>query len=303
MADGSAANGDKGSEDKSSGIDLFELVTAIVLGLGALGGAWAGFQSGLWGGNQATSYAEAASMMAQAASVASEAGTDSTEASQTANRDADIDVQVTRLLFEAEKQFIRAAAKAKTDEERKAAKDEVDEQRSLAKYLYVSQMSDTALKFLGLGHKERAEDITDEELAAAAGKSLDEKYYHEIYASSEGQYEAGRTLQTTARKKFNEGMVANYKGDLHAFTGVLYTVCLFLAGIGLVFKSRVRWVFGGLAIVMLGASTIHLFRNEWTKLEAPQIEAAGASPAASGSASAPAPAHSAPPGGSGSAAK
>lgn len=255
-------------------VDLFELIVAIVLGLGALGGAWASFQSGLWGGNQATAYGEAANMMAQAAAVASEAGTDSTEASQTANRDADLDVQITRLLWEAEKQHARAMAKAKSPEDKESADDELTDQKDLAKYLYASQMSEEALKYLGLEGKDDPEKISDAELKAASEKSIGEEYYKELYAPSEAKYEESRKIQADAKKKFAEGMMCNYKGDLLSFTGVLYTVCLFLAGIALVFKSKVRWVFGGLSVVMLLSSTAHLVSNEWTKSDPPNLTAA-----------------------------
>jgi len=276
--------------------DAFELFIAIVLGLGAIGAAWAAFQSDLWGGNQATAYSEAANAMSEAAAVASEAGTDFTEASQTANRDSDLDVQITRLLFEAEKHHTRTLAKAKTEEEKEDANADYTEQKDLAKYLYTSQMSETALKYLGLGSKASADDVSDEELKAASEKSLDEPYYKELYATSEQQYDASRALQSKAKKKFAEGMICNYKADLLAFTGVLYTVCLFLGGIALVFKTRVRWLFAAFSFLMLTGASIHLGKNEWSKLEAPDIadlevgtaapsasSAPGAAPAPSGS--------------------
>lgn len=47
-------------------------------------------------------------------------------------------------------------------------------------------------------------------------------------------------------KKFAEGRTANENGDQFDLTGVLVTVSLFFAGLGLVFKSDVRWAFFGL---------------------------------------------------------
>lgn len=250
------------SDDGEKGIDIFELITALVLGLGAIGGAWAGFQSGLWGGNQATAYSEAGNMMAEAAAIASEAGTEATEASQTANRDADIDVQAKRLMFDAAK----LADSAERDPKLAA---ELQHMLLVAKYLYAEQLSEDAYKFLGLPDVESFDEITDEQLIAVTEKGLDDKYFDAIYKPSEEAYERADAMTVAAKKKFAEGQLFNYQGDLHAFTGVLYTVVMFLAGIGLVFKTKVRWAFGGLAILGLVFSTIDLAKNPWTKLEAP----------------------------------
>ncbi|MBI4953790.1 MAG: hypothetical protein HY908_17325 [Myxococcales bacterium] len=260
--------GDPKSAEDEKRFDVFELMAAIVLGLAAVGGAWAAFQSGLWGGNQASAYAEAANMMSEASALVTEASNLATEASMTANRDADIDLQVKRLLFEGAHANDEALAKRNV---------------ALAKYLYSDQLSPQASKFLGIPEREHFEDITDAELAAANAKSLDDKYFDALYAEASSQYDVAEKRQKDAKARFFEGQIANYNGDVLSLTAVLYTVCLFLAGIGLVFKTRVRWAFGGLAVVALVASSVHIFSQKWTGLEAPQPEAppsATAGPAA-----------------------
>ncbi len=251
---------DQPSEDDAP-FDKFELISAIVLGLGALGGAWAGYQSGLWGGNQATAYAEASNMMSEAAGIYTDAATESLDASMTGNRDSDVDLQVKRLLFEAER-----------------SEDAELKKRNLhtAKYLYVDQLSDDAQKYLALPKKDSFEALTDAELLAAAKKDLDDDYFDALYKDASEDYERAEARQRDAKKKFFEGQQANYYGDLLEMSGVLYSLCLFLAGIGLVFKTKARWYFLGMATVGLIGSTVHLVRNPWTSIEAPKFDEAPA---------------------------
>lgn len=259
-------------EEEDKPFDPFELIVAILLGLGAIGGAWAGFQSGLWGGNQATAYAEAGNLMSEAAAIVTEAATQSNDATMTANRDADIDLQVKRAIFEAEE--------SKDPEALKRA-------REIGKWFYAEQLSDEAKKFIGFPNKENSEEVTDAELDAALTKELGEKYFDALYAPSLAEYEAAEKKQGEAKSKFYEGQVANYNGDLLSLTGVLYTIAMFLAGVALVFKSKVRWGFAGVAFIAVVGSTIHLVRNPWTKLEAPEPAPPSAASAAPSAAPAP----------------
>jgi hypothetical protein len=248
---------EKTTEEDNAPFDKFELISAIVLGLGALGGAWAGYQAGLWGGNQATAYAEAANMMSEASGIFTEASSAGLDASMVGNRDADIDLQTKRLLFEADH-----------------SEDPELKKRNIytAKYLYIDQLSEEAQRHLGLPKQDDFEKLTDAELIAANQKSLDEKYFDEIYKEAESEYDRAEGKQKEARKKFFEGQVANYNGDLLELTAVLYTVCLFLAGIGLVFKTNIKWGFLVMASLGLVGSTVHLARNPWTSVEAPKFE-------------------------------
>jgi hypothetical protein len=66
-----------------------------------------------------------------------------------------------------------------------------------------------------------------------------------------------------AEELFAEGQHAGTVGDKFALNGVYYTLSLFFAGLGLVFKSRVRWGFFALgAIIFLGA-LVYMCRLEW----------------------------------------
>ena len=76
-------------------IDIFELIVAILLGLSALGSAWAGFQSSLWGGNMSTSYAKANTIAIQGA-------TAKTDAMIQIAQDFQIDIMGKKLLREAQ---------------------------------------------------------------------------------------------------------------------------------------------------------------------------------------------------------
>lgn len=274
MAETGSNESKKASEEDEKGFDVFELISAIVLGLGALGGAWAGFQSGLWGGNQATAYAEASNMTSEASAIVTEAASSTQDATLTGNRDADIDLQVKRLLFEVEE-----------------ADDPAVEKRLMntAKYLYMEELSDSAKKYLGLPKKPSSSDLSDKELLDANDKSLDDKYFEALYTEANAEYDRAEEKMKEAKKKFYEGQVANYNGDLLELTAVLYTIVLFLAGIGLVFKTKVRWAFAALSIFGLVGSTVHLALNPWTQIEAPKLEepAAPASSAAPQSSAAP----------------
>jgi hypothetical protein len=52
-------------------------------------------------------------------------------------------------------------------------------------------------------------------------------------------------------------------GDQFALDGVYYTMSLFFAGLGLVFKSRVRWGFFSLGTLIFLGALIYLCRLEW----------------------------------------
>ncbi len=266
-----AESADK-DEDKT--FDVFELIVAIILGLGAIGGAWASYQSALWGGNQATAYAEASNMMTEASAIVTEASTQSNEATMTANRDADIDLQAKRHLFEThDSPDVEVVKKART----------------LAKWLYSEQMSDDGRQFLGIAGKDDIEDISDEELGAVLEKPLGEPYFDSLYAPSIAEYDRAEQKVLEAKRKFLEGQAANYNGDLLELTGVLYTLVMFLAGLALVFKTKVRWAFGGLSVLALVGSTVYLVKNPWTKLEAPDLTDPAVLASASAAVEAPAP--------------
>jgi hypothetical protein len=62
----------------------------------------------------------------------------------------------------------------------------------------------------------------------------------------------GQAVFSTADKRFAEGRDAGSTGDLFDLYTVVFTVSLFFGGLGLVFKTRIRWYFlisGGLIFV------------------------------------------------------
>ncbi|HXU30523.1 MAG TPA: hypothetical protein VN851_08110, partial [Thermoanaerobaculia bacterium] len=98
-------------------------------------------------------------------------------------------------------------------------------------------------------------DIPDEALFASLKQELDDDYIDKAL-------EEGTTMFAEADKKFEEGRVANNNGDGFDLAGVIYTVGLFFAGLGLVFKTRIRWgFFGAGTLVVLGATIFLLTRN------------------------------------------
>ncbi len=75
--------------------------------------------------------------------------------------------------------------------------------------------------------------------------------------------EAGAAGFAESAAHFDEGRIANTNGDRFSLVGVLYAVGLFLAGVSLVFKSRVRWLFATLSLVVLLGATVLLYAVPW----------------------------------------
>ena len=309
----------EGKAKEEDRIDVFELCMAIMLGLGAVGGAWAGFQGDLWGGKQAENYglaskemARAASTMSMSASKMGEASTSVTEATSGISQilsvhshNVNLDVQakqhviegvVAREMANAGKQPAeapptpapteRTPAPAPTAGAATAPAVEVPIETSkhfyVAKDLYGVQMDEEYYKAMGFPPEYRGTEnydkMPDDVLEKLGGEEIPdaviEKKLEEPKAAMETAsktYEEVMAAQAEASKKqaeadtaFQEGGRANTIGDNLGFTGVLHTVALFLAGIGLVFKSKVKWGFGAMGLIALVVATIHLFMQEWT---------------------------------------
>lgn len=297
-----SADTDTADESKS---DPFEVATALLLGLAAVGAALAGLQGGQWGGKQLEAFSQSNAMQTLASR-------DYNEAVATMNADYGIVASAKQLLIE--------AAQAETDAE---------ETRKLAvvSYLYSEQLTWQAMKALGLpeemwtserdgdgedaaappavpgapgspaapapapqpteeadpaahpvdsgdaphpeeagavpAHGEPAEEVSAGEYAieVALARMLPEEllwgtidlelhdeessYAHDVFGEAIAKFDEADT-------KFREGQTANENGDQYDLAGVYYTVALFFAGLGLVFKSRIRWPFffiGALAFV------------------------------------------------------
>ncbi|MBI5500546.1 MAG: hypothetical protein HY907_09905 [Deltaproteobacteria bacterium] len=325
--EGEAMAENNGEEKKD--LDLFELCSATLLGLAAVGGAWSAYQGDLWGGQSVEAYGEAATMTTQAAgeattkatSVAAEATKKMTEVSGTVAtqttgisgeaavattqastefglqitvmaRDSALDIDAKKLLFEA------ATTRDRTTAER---------QFTIAKYLYTQQLSDEAYQSLGLSPEFRTEDqekafeIPVEALAEAADKEVATEAYVESMLGpavekfdaaetglAEGFAAATKTLTdgfgqaaqgltdgfaaantmltdgfAKAGKRFDEGRDANNTGDKFGLDSIFFTVCLFLAGIALVFKTKVRWAFFAIGVASFVGATAYLFTIPW----------------------------------------
>ncbi|MEZ4219964.1 MAG: hypothetical protein R3B13_03475 [Polyangiaceae bacterium] len=246
------------SSDKSS-FDVFELLTALLLGVAALGGAWSGHQSGLWGGNCQTAYGEAANLTTRA-------GTVYQLGVSVANRDSSLDIQAKQLVLEG-----------------MTSQDEVTKLKTLgvAKYLYARQMSEDGYRAVGLPAEFRTQDddklmkMPESALEQSLDKDLDEKYFTQMTAP-------GEAIFAEADKKFDEGRRANQNGDQFGLAVVLYTIALFFGGIALVFKSIVRWGFFGMGMITMLAALIYMARLPSAGWGVPPA----AAPAASGSAAA-----------------
>ncbi|MEW6207195.1 MAG: hypothetical protein AB1631_02440, partial [Acidobacteriota bacterium] len=215
------------ADNEEKGFDRFELLAAMLLGLGAIGAAIAAFQGGLWDGKMIESFGDAQT-------TATKASTAYNEANVTSAHDAAVDIQAKKLILEG------------LDAGDGATRDRSFE---MAGYLYAFQMSEEGYKAFGFPDQERtpekAREVTqagsmdvlpDEMLVAALEKELDEKYEDAIFAE-------GLKLFQDADKKFSEGRNANEVGDKFDLLTVIYAISLFFAGLGLVFKTRMRWSF------------------------------------------------------------
>lgn len=267
-------------DDDKKPFDTFELMTAILLGLTGIGAALAGLQGGQWGGKQLEAFAAANSLTTKAA-------TQYTEDTVAINADY--------AAVASAKAYILQARDA-TD--RKAAERNLD----LASYYYSYQMSERGYKAMGLPMDFFVEDeedkkadgaapaggapaapaaapaapaaddkddeeevdpkfalersIPDDELYGTLLTELDDDYIDESLADGTKMFEE-------ADKKFEEGKVANDNGDKFDLAVVFYTVALFFAGLGLVFKSSIRWGFSAVGAIFFLGSTFYIMSLPW----------------------------------------
>lgn len=286
-----------GREDEMEGddkkqFDKFELATAILLGLTAVGAALAGQQSGQWGGKQLEAFSAANTLTTKAA-------TQYTEDTVLINADY----------------AAVAAAKSYILMARDASGQDRERNFDLASYQYTNQMSEPGYKAMGLpmdyyiedeeeegdetapagvanaantattdqaapeaaAADEAAEEedaaaededpeeaaqtalereLPDEVLLASLGQELDDEYI-------DGALAAGTQMFADADKKFEEGKQANDNGDKFDLAVVLYTVALFFAGLGLVFKTRLRWSFFVTGAVFFAVTSIYMMTLNW----------------------------------------
>ncbi|HBL31560.1 MAG TPA: hypothetical protein DD490_32465 [Acidobacteria bacterium] len=272
-------------DDVKTPYDKFELATAILLGMTALGAALAGQQGGQWGGKQLEAFSAANSLTTKAA-------TQYTEDTVLVNADY----------------AAVAAAKSFILQARDASGQARERNFDLASYYYTYQMSELGYKAMGLpmdyyvedeeeGGEEAApqgeeaqaveaattedaaadeeaaadgeedpeaiaetaleRDLPDEVLLASLGTELDDEYIDQALA-------AGTKMFEDADKRFEEGRQANDNGDKFDLAVVFYTVALFFAGLGLVFKTPMRWKFFFAGLLFFGGTTIYMLTLNWT---------------------------------------
>lgn len=266
------------SEETNQPFDKFELITAILLGLAGIGAALAGLQGGQWGGKQLEAFAAANALTTKAA-------TQYTEDTVAINADYAAVASAKAYILQ-----------ARDTNDAKAAERNLD----LASYYYMYQMSERGYKAMGLPIEFFVEDEDDDPAAPAAGApaaaaapaagaaaeddedddpvaaahealvreipdaalfatlhdELDDDYVEESLAD-------GTRMFAEADKKFEEGRVANENGDKFDLAVVFFTVALFFAGLGLVFKTSVRWGFCAAGGVIFLGSAIFIMSLPW----------------------------------------
>jgi hypothetical protein len=219
--------------------DPFELAAALLLGLGAVASAVAGYQSGLWGGASVEGYGESAAMTTEASSTYNDELTSYIQ-------DAQIDVRAKEMVWEA----------LEIDDEDRAAR-----LLSMASWLYVSQLSEHAYAGLKLpevpeDENGEAQELPREALEAALNIDLDEDYVDALFTPSSEEFDAAKARFTKARE-------ANEMGDKFSLAAVILTISLFFGGLALVFKTRVRWGFLGSGVVILIVGSAYMATLTW----------------------------------------
>lgn len=229
-------------KEKPASMELFELFSAILLGLGALLASVAGYQSGLWSGKSAELFVQASQETTKSADMGTFA--DSKIAS-----DGVVKIQAIQLLSKLER--------LPEGEERNYL-------LHLASEIYLRELSDEAYDSLGLPLEPRKKydadgtitELSEKELLAAEKQDFSKDYYSWMY-----QEKVKKTAE--AESLFKQAQEAGNQGDAFSLTVVYYTMALFFAGLGLVFKSRMRWGFMAIgALVMLGG-LYHMFKLPW----------------------------------------
>ena len=224
-------------------LDLFEMLTAILLGLAATATALVSHENSLWGGKSVEAYGEAATMTSKASNLDNSAVVD-------ASQDANIEIEA--------KKLIREASRSKSE-------DDKEEALNLASYLLTGLLSDPAYKSFELPAEYREgakvdEYLPQEALTAFSGKEeLDQEYTDALFSESEEMFKQADNI-------FQQGRDANEIGDKFSFSAVLYAISLFFAGIASVLKTRVRWMVLTAGGVLLIASSAYAATLKWLPL-------------------------------------
>jgi hypothetical protein len=280
-------------EEDSKPFDKFELLTAILLGLAAIGAALAAQQGGQWGGKQLEAFSAANTLTTKAA---------------TQYTEDTVDINADYAAVAAAKDHILQARDADSPKDRERHLD-------MASYQYTNQMSELGYKAMGLPLDYYVEDEDDKAESAAPAAAVEkpavqpaavksEEEPAAAGADAEAEDETPETAETTAAtalerdlpdevlvgtlkqeldeeyvdkalakgtqmfadadKRFEEGRTANENGDKFDLVGVFYTVALFFAGLGLVFKSTAKWGFFAAGMVIFLGASVYLAMLPWT---------------------------------------
>ena len=293
--------------ETSQPFDLFELLTAVLLGLAAIGAALAGLQGGQWGGKQLEAFAESNKMTTKAA-------TDYNEASVAINADYAAVAAAKEHILEARDATDPATKKRHFDLASYYCSSQLNEEAYLAmelpKEYYVEDApagqpgaatpapaatpaatasapptttnaaapaatnaaAPAATPAAAAVPAAKAEedddddtpsggpvierDIPDADLLKMLAVELDEEYSNDMLEDANKGFAA-------AEVRFNEGKVANENGDRFDLIGVFFTVALFFAGVGLVFKTSIRWAFFCIGLLLFVCSSIYMFTLPW----------------------------------------
>lgn len=106
------------------------------------------------------------------------------------------------------------------------------------------------------GDVTKHEGIPRAALEASLERKLGTEYEAAMLASGKSDFAA-------ADKRFDEGRVAGSNGDRFDLFTVIFTVSLFFGGLGLVFKSRIRWYFLISGVLVFFYAVFHLARTPW----------------------------------------
>jgi hypothetical protein len=269
------------NEEDKKPFDRFELFTALLLGLAAIGAAVAGQQGGQWGGKQLEAFSSANTLTTKAATQYNE---------DTVNINADY-----AAVASAKDHILQARDSEGRDRERHL---------DMASYQYTNQMTELGYKAMGLPMSyyiededetsgepakpaaaqaqpaaspegDAAEEAADkeEDPQAAAETALvrdipDETLFASLKTELDDEYidkalEKGTKMFADADKQFEEGRKANDNGDKFDLAVVYFTVSLFFAGLGLVLKTRARWGFFGFGLFVFAATAIYMMTLPW----------------------------------------
>jgi hypothetical protein len=211
--------------DETPKTSLFEILVAILLGLGAIGGGWASYQASQWGSTALEKFGESSKTATQGSTVFN-------LGVAVATRDSALDIQGKTLMIDS--MLVDATTQPGA----------VAKMRNLgiAKYLYLIQMSSQAYAELGLDPKYKAlkrnqvDQMPDAEIAKALTKDLGTEYFQKVLTPGAQKFEE-------AEKIFKEGDTISGRSTKFGQAQMVFTIALFLGGLALVVKSNLKWGF------------------------------------------------------------